>query len=159
MAEDDAAKDAWVLETFGLRMGTNGAGAANGSQGRGFGVARGAWSEAIEQVNGQISALQTALKASGDKELAAIGEYGLNGVTGNHAVRLTAALMDIGAGPPTAKNATAAISVIKPFRDHLASDERVTVCDDNPFGVAVAIRSTLVPALEALQKALEGAAG
>jgi hypothetical protein len=49
--------------------------------------------------------------------------------------------------------------VITPFRAHLASDERVAVCDENSFGVAVAIRATLDPPLAALERALAQAAG
>jgi len=36
----------------------------------------------------------------------------------------------------------------------IEKDERVLACEDNPDGVPVAIRSTLVPALTALEEAL-----
>ena len=120
--------------------------------------ARTGYVEAVETINGQIAALQHALRSSRDNDLVAIAEFGFNGVTGNYSSRLTAALMDIAAGPPDAQTAQKAIGIIAPFRQHIASDERVAVCDEDPFGVAVTIRSTLEPALAALQAALEDAA-
>jgi hypothetical protein len=151
----DAAKQAWVARVLGVTVAPTNAG-PRGAPGD-FAAARAAWSSAIEQVDAQITALQAALRQSGDNDLKAIAEYGLNGVTGNHKVRLMAALQDIGAGPATPQAAKTAIGVIAPFRTHLGSDERVAVCDENPFGVAVAIRATLDPPLAALERALSQA--
>ena len=155
MADTDRAKNGWVLRVLGIEVASGDAAARPVANG--FAGARTGYTEAMEAINGQITALQNALRSSRDNDLVAIAEFGLNGVTGNHSVRLTAALMDIGAGPPTAKTAQKAIGIIAPFREHIASDERITVCDENPFGVAVAIRSTLEPALAALQTSLEDA--
>ena len=119
-------------------------------------AARSAWQDASDTVDGQISALQKMLRESGDEELEEIAEYGLNGITGNHKVPLMAALMEIGAGSAEsiAKGRPKAIPLIQAFRTHIESDERVAACDDNPGGVAVSIRATLVPALAGLEAAL-----
>ena len=158
-AGGDGAKRAWVARVLGVAMPQAGAAQRGAAANGGFAAARAAWSSAVEQVDGQITALQAALRQSGDNDLRAIAEYGLNGVTGNHKVRLMAALQDIGTGPASPRAAATAIAVITPFRAHLASDERVAVCDENPFGVAVAIRATLDPPLAALQRVLTQTAG
>lgn len=122
-------------------------------------VVRRDWQAANEAVDGQIAALQAALRKSGDDELEEVAEFGLNGITGNHRVRLTAALIELGdddaatlqkAGPKT-------LGLIDAFRSYLESSEAVEVCDGNPFDTPVAIRATLVPALAQLAAALQAA--
>lgn len=123
--------------------------------------ARAVWESASEAVDGQITGLQAALRATGDETMKHIAEFGMNGLTGDHKVKLMAAMMEIGAGDPEslAKAGPKALGIIQAFRTHIDSDERIEVCDDNPFGVAVSIRATLAPALAQLEAALQAVPG
>ena len=121
--------------------------------------AYGTWRDAMEQVDSQIAQLQSVLKSSDDPELKEIGEYGLNAVTGNHKVRMMAALMEVDrAGDrPESAMVAAASKRIAGFDAHLASDPRVAAVDKNPFGVRISVVSTLRPALNGLTRALKAA--
>jgi hypothetical protein len=119
-------------------------------------AARAAWQDAIEAVDSQISALQRALRETGDEELEEIAQYGLNAVTNNHKVPVMAAVMEIGSGSAEslAKSGPKALAAVQAFKKHIESDQRVAACDQNPLGAAVAIRATLGPALAKLEAAL-----
>jgi hypothetical protein len=119
-------------------------------------AARETWSQASATVDGQISSLQSVLRASGTQTLVEIADAGLNGVTGNHKVRLMAMLTELGDGTPDAmaKAGPKARKLLEEFAGHIASDPRVAACDNNPFGVTVSIRATIGPALQGLQAAL-----
>jgi len=118
------------------------------------------WQSASDAVDQQITALQAALRKSGDDTLEEIAEFGVNGVTGNHKVRLMAAMMQLGSGDPAviAKLAPATLTLVRDFRAYLDSDERVLVCDENPFGVAVSLRATFGGALTQIETALQSIA-
>jgi hypothetical protein len=118
------------------------------------------WQSASDAVDQQITALQAALRKSGDDTLEEIAEFGVNGVTGNHKVRLMAAMMELGSGDPAAiaKSGRATLALVRDFRAYLDSDERVLVCDENPFGVAVSLRATFGGALTQIEAALQNAA-
>jgi hypothetical protein len=139
--------DAWVENALGFRF----QGAA-GSGPEALGAAIAAWHDASDAVDGQIGSLQTALRNSDDEELREIGEYGLNAVTGGFKVKLMAALA--GAERGVAGDVAKLAALVPQFRAHLEEDERVEACDDNPFGVAVSIRATLVPVLDQLARGL-----
>ena len=111
-----------------------------------------AWRTASDAVDKQIAALQTALRNTDDDDLHEIAEFGLNGITGGFKVRLMAALMS--AEKADAHALQTLKQIVPGFRDHLESDERVAACDNNPFGVQVQVRSTLVPALDQLLRSL-----
>ncbi len=115
-----------------------------------------AYRDAMEEIDGQIGALQAALKASDDSDLHEIAEFGLNALTANHKVKLQAVLMGLAVSPSDAKAAAAAIKLVDSFTSHIAADERIAVCDSNPFNVSMSIRGTLTPALGSLKAALQG---
>lgn len=108
--------------------------------------------DASEAVDAQIAGLQQALRGSDDEELRDIGEFGLNAVTGNFRVPLMAALMAAQQGGE--RGAAELGKAVAAYRNHIEADEGVEACDENPFGVAVSIRSTLVPALDQLARSL-----
>lgn len=110
------------------------------------------WRQSSEAVDGQISALQQAMAVSNDEELVEISEFGLNGITGNFRVPLMAGLASVQAG--NMADAARLKRIAAAFRKHLERDKRVAACDDNPLGVAVSIRRTLVPALNAIEASL-----
>ena len=118
--------------------------------------ARSAWQQASELVDGQISGLQAVLRSSGDSELKEIADFGLNAITGNHKVRVMAAIRDIDGSKdiPPAPALGKAEKAITAFAAHIASDPRVAACDRNPFKVPMTVRSSIGAALVGLQRAL-----
>jgi hypothetical protein len=140
----NAEQKTWVTRVLGYGF----AGAASIAE------ASSAWRAAVETVDAQIAALQAALRQTDDDELHEIAEFGLNAVTGNHKVRLMAAL--IGAERGNEADRAKLAGIIGPFRAHLDSDDRVEACDENPFGVAMSVRATLIPALDALSRSAGG---
>lgn len=163
MSGSQAARADWLQRVLGFTVPTPGprAGRAPQAAGAQWKAARAEWDAASETVDGQIGALQAALRQSGDDTLEEIAEFGLNGVTGNYRVPLMAALMGLGAGSPAAmrKSGPKALKIINDFRTYLESSEAVEVCDANPFGTPVTIRATLGGALGGLAAALEAGLG
>lgn len=145
----DEKKNAWVTRVLGVAF-TDGGGSAAPSS---IAEAAAAWRAAVEAVDAQITALQSALRGTDDEELHEIAEFGLNAVTGNHKVRLMAALM--GAERGGERDRAKLAGLIAPFRTHLENDERVDACDENPFGVPMSVRATLIPALDGLARSID----
>ena len=114
------------------------------------------WQTAIETVDGQIAALQSALRNDDNPQLHKIAETGLNAVTGNHKVPLMAALMDVdrAAAPARAAACAKAQQLALDFGLHISTDPRIAACDKNPFAVPVSVGATLGPALARLDTAL-----
>jgi hypothetical protein len=122
--------------------------------------ARVRWLDAVEEVDAQLVKLAAALRNSDDGDLWEIAEFGMNAVTDNHKVPLQAALLDVERVAP-AKRAAAvkrALMRVDAFVAHLKTDDRVAVCDDNPFDVNVSLRSTLGTALQFVASVLKTAA-
>jgi hypothetical protein len=153
------AKQDWVQRVLGVTILDIAAASAGPASTRpeDWSAARAAWQTASDTVDGQIAALQSALRADGDETLKQIAEFGVNGITGNHKVPLMAALAEIGSGDAAviAKVGPKALGIIEAFRGYLATDEKVEVCDENPFGVPVAIRATLGGALAQMAATLQ----
>jgi hypothetical protein len=99
--------------------------------------------------------LQDVLRASPDAQLHEIAEFGLNAMTGNHRVKLQAALMGFRGGQVDPAAAGKTSGLVESFLSHIASDPRIAACDANPFGVRMNVRQTMTPALEALKAALK----
>jgi hypothetical protein len=124
---------------------------------RAWAAAKAAWTSAIETVDTQLGKLQQALNSSDDEELREIGEFGVNGVTGNFKVPLLAVMQDLESAADDARGAHArrAAKIAAGFLKHIESATRVQACDENPFGVQVSIRKTLGGALAQLNDALK----
>ncbi len=147
---------------------TPGATAVRGAGGD-WAAARQAWQDANDEVNDQINGLRSALlkrAKGGDDEaelfadaLTDIAERGLNAITGDLRVKLMAAVMELGSGATPAGDGKAAIGHIEAFQAFLDGNEKIEVCDGNPFGAAVSIRATLSPALQRMTAALQPARG
>ena len=120
-----------------------------------FAAAVAAWQDAQSRADSQIAALQAVLRASPDKDLQEIAEFGLNALTANHRVRIQAALMDLRGGGASAAKASAAAKLVTSLMDYIDSEERIAVCDTNPFGVRMNLHGTLTPPLGKLRAALQ----
>jgi hypothetical protein len=150
---------AWIGRVLGvsLRPATHGSTAALAARWK---TARAAWQSASDAVDTQLSALHAVLAARGDPELRRIAEFGVGTVVGGQKVRLMAAMMEIGDGsdPTTFVKAGRKLTALaRAFLGHLAGNERVTACDENPYGVHVALRDTLTPALTELMSVVDAA--
>jgi len=129
----------------------------------GWRVARTRWQQASEMVDEQIDALRLAVlqhARKGDEfaeAMTEIADKGLNAITGDHRVKLAAALLEIGdgAGGKLQAHAAKARAQLQAFDRFLASSTQIAACELNPFEVEVSIRATLQPALNAMSKLLE----
>lgn len=110
---------------------------------------RGAWETAMEAVEGQIRALQRALRETDDDELHEIAEYGLNGITSGFRVPFNSALMEADRAPASSRGASIELLAERAnaFADHLEKDPRVVAVENNPFNVQIDIVGTLAPVL------------
>jgi hypothetical protein len=119
-------------------------------------VVKQTWQTASEKVDAQLGELIKKIKADPDPEMKQIAEMGLNAVTGDFKVPLMASMREIDAATGTALQQAVgkARRIVADFRNHLEFDERVAVCEDNPWGVAVTIQPTLGRALETMDRAL-----
>lgn len=113
------------------------------------------WTEAKDKVDSGISALARALRARPQKVLHRVADEGLFGLTtGGLTVPLTAAILEFDAtvGPARAKAARALNQQIANYRTNLTGNPIVRLVDENPFGVDVGLRKTMLDALARLER-------
>jgi hypothetical protein len=115
-----------------------------------------AWDDAVAKSRDQLAQLQSYLVKTEDEDLQNIGEFGLGAVTQSRMVPLSAALMELDSAPADQlKTAARRVkALVADFRKHVDTSEVVKACDENPFGVAVSLRSTLKPGFDALEQGL-----
>jgi hypothetical protein len=111
--------------------------------------------DAKETVDAGLAKLASELRESGDPDQAHIADYGLFGLDGGGAVKLIAALMDARNAPPdaAAKSLDTARKAAGAWRETVLSDRTTALIDENPFGVKVGLRTTLVQALAHIENA------
>jgi hypothetical protein len=114
------------------------------------------WVAAKDEVGGQMSALQDAMRGTRHRLLARIADQGLNALTKRLQVGLQVALMEVDSAAPEARpaRAQAARGRIAEFRTFLQSDPSIPLLDQNPLGVPVTIRTRLTAALDEIETAL-----
>ena len=115
------------------------------------------WIEAKELVGTQISQLQSMLRATKLPLFMGIADKGLNSLTQRFQVGLQVALtqFDSASTPEAKTKAKSALSgKVADFRDFVESHPALPLLDENPFGVACTIRSTLATALDSIEKSL-----
>lgn len=114
------------------------------------------WQGAREIADRGVVALQGALRGLGVPELDRIADAGLNGVTEGNQTALMAAMVDLARATPETRTAAAKRvgQASAAFRQFLAADPVIELCEGNPFGVKVAVRATLTRALDAIDKAI-----
>lgn len=108
------------------------------------------WRDAKAASDKSVAALCAALRGFGDAELTRIADTGLTGVAETAQAGLTAALEAFRQAGSSAAAQTVAQRVAE-CRTMLDTDPLVALCEDNPFGVAVAIRATLGRALNRIE--------
>lgn len=115
------------------------------------------WQDAKDTIDGQINALSSHLRRTNDKELIEIADKGLMRMTNDCFVPVRAAFMDFSMAKPAdrLKVASEAIKRAAALRAQIESDERIAICEENPFGVEVTIRKTLIGALQGVVATLE----
>ncbi len=112
------------------------------------------WTSAKGEVDKGIEKLQSVLKGYGSPDLDRIAEFGLNGITAGVQSRLMAALFDFQRASGEARTGAAQTlrDRAREARSLIEKDPVIALCDDNPFGVPVAIRSTLGNALAEIER-------
>jgi hypothetical protein len=147
-------KSAWVKRVLGAEIGGRTAASPGTRRQRVLPI----WASAKEAVDGQLAALQKALRDYGEPVGLDVAERGLPGWTNNTLVPMTAALMqlDMGGDVPSPGHVKTALSRVAAFRQKALADPVIETLENNPYGVKVAIRSTLTGALDRIEAALEG---
>lgn len=150
MSGSDDTKRSWIAKMLRVELpkaGPSLSGRAGGAPdpAQAFVAAREGGESACDTVDTNITGLQGVLAKSEDDDLEAIAKFGLNGITGGYKVKLMAALRDLGSGTPEAmqKGGAKALAAVQDFHSFINTDERVLVCDENPWKAPVAIRATL----------------
>ncbi|MDR3518805.1 MAG: hypothetical protein P4M00_23650 [Azospirillaceae bacterium] len=115
-----------------------------------------AWRQAVASIEHQLSSLRTALLNSEDDDLEDIADFGLASITESYRDDLMDLVNQVSIDPDAVKRETvgAMRALISGFRELLRSSPRVAACDDNPFGVAMALRETLEGAMDKIEAAL-----
>ncbi len=154
------AQAAWVLRVLGVRLPARGQ-PGQGDAGLVADRVRRIWQAASDAADKQISALQAALRETGDEELHDIAEYGVAGVTGNYRTPMMTGItmVGLGGGAGLRKAAPKLLATIDAFQAHLDGDDGVRACDENPFGVKVTLRASLREALVEIAAELRRAVG
>ena len=115
------------------------------------------WNAAKEAADEGISKLQSAPRGVRHPDTQRIAEFGLAGVSGGQiqTKMMTALLTHTRAGgEDRAKAETLLRGVISEYRAFLFGNRLVALCDENPFGVAVNLRSGLGAALDRIEGTL-----
>jgi len=110
----------------------------------------GVWIKASDLVIGQITQLQDVLRKSQDPDLLAIANQGVSGLIKDLQAGLRVGLtrFDQAQGDAKEKAKDKAESLVEDWQDTLASDRRIAMLDENPFGVKVSVKQTLDAALK-----------
>jgi hypothetical protein len=166
MAGDETAQRNWIRSVLGAELPAKTPGPAGNRDNfaRQWSAAKSAWIEAVETVDGQISALQAKMKASSDPDFQLIADRGLTALTGNHKTPVMTGIFDVDAAAGEGRGAAAAKlrSAVESFRQHVATDPRIGALDAEArtlFGAEVTIASGISGGLDALARALDAAAG
>lgn len=111
------------------------------------------WRDAKETIDGDITKLQAALKATNDDDLQQIAEYGLYGATTGEAVQLMAALRDADAKDGAPETLGKLAGAVEDYREFLDGAPIVALLEKNSWQ-NVPMRRVLGKALDELERAL-----
>lgn len=113
------------------------------------------WRKAKETVDVSISALQKAIKAHENPDLQRIAEFGLNGATDGNQVAIQKALMEfnMAEGATRTDAGKKLIAQTAVYRKFVSESPVIKLCERNPFGVKVSIKSPILTALDQIDQA------
>lgn len=113
------------------------------------------WVTAKEATNGQISALQSALKSSGLPLFEKIADKGLHGITSGELSQMQAALMDFdGATADTRPALAAKVRTAVGAMETLLASRPIELLDRNPLIKTVTLRATLGAAVADIKRSV-----
>ncbi len=106
------------------------------------------WNTAKEQVDGQLSAVQLAMRKYGDEGLNEIADQ-MGQTLSGYLTALNIALMNFdGANDANREQmGQRALEVVLDYQKRIAADPVITATDENPFGAQLTLRSTLGAAI------------
>lgn len=107
------------------------------------------WTGAKDAVDASIARLCDAVREVDHPLTGVLVDRGLSGFTGRLATPLVAALLEHDARPGPAQ-AAAVRDRVEAMRAFIARDPVIARIEDNPFGVAVAIRAPFLSALSSI---------
>ena len=115
---------------------------------------------ALSKADAQIRKLQAVLAVHPDpdlKDIAAMPELGINGLTGGYRARTLLMLRNLQDAPPEKLPTLLQRSraLVAGFNEHIRTSDRIEACDKNPLGIAVSVRALLGPALAELARNIE----
>ncbi|HVC00451.1 MAG TPA: hypothetical protein VNJ12_14120 [Candidatus Dormibacteraeota bacterium] len=153
MGDTTALRAEWVRRVLGVSLqGTSPTSAANPVV-----QAAALWREAKEKVDIGISALARTMRGTPQPAFHRVADEGLFGLTsGGLTVPLTAAIFDFDAavGPARATAAQALKKQIAAYRSGLGASQIARLVDENPFGIEVGLRKTVLDALATIERDL-----
>jgi hypothetical protein len=118
------------------------------------------WIDAKEAADVGLSRLQSALKGAADPAFLRIAERGVYGVSKGLQTGLLVALQELAQQTDPGVDAAQKLRLqVTEFRRFLATDPAIQLCDENPFEVAVELRSILGAALKQLDQQLSAVGG
>ena len=115
------------------------------------------WNAAKEAVDVGIAKLQSALRGIGHPDTTKIAEFGMAGLSGGGIqTKLMTALFThtASSGEDRTRAEKTLRGVIAEYRAFLSTNRLVALCDENPFGVALNLRSGLGAALDRIEGTL-----
>jgi hypothetical protein len=113
------------------------------------------WNDAGTAVNSQIGKLTKKLKSLNDDQLSDIADNGLKNLDDGMRALMDTALKSLEEDPADVKRKKAVTDLIGKFGGHIGKDERIKVCDENPFDVEVMYKECFNVALKRLVKAVK----
>lgn len=157
MAEDDAAKRAWISRVLGKEADR----LALGADVTKLREAVAQFHDALAEVGGRVEAVHTALRATGNASIRHASDTNLSGLLDGMRVKLSAKLYDLLQAPAGARqrHAVAARTLIAQSAKYVGSSEVIALLDSNPFGIKVDAREGLQRALASLDHQISASAG
>jgi hypothetical protein len=112
------------------------------------------WRQAMAACAQQIEAYKAALKATQDPDFILLADSGLGDFSQGYNAAVESALTQADRASGDVRARAAALTALDGYRAFLKADPLIRLLDTNSLGVAVTLRSTLLPLLATLTRAL-----
>jgi hypothetical protein len=115
------------------------------------------WNAAVDDVLTQTESLADVLERADDPTLKDIAKACPDAVMKCLGAELVTALRDVDRVAPPHQEAarTAAQQIVKQYKDRIAVEPVFRLVDDNPYGVQISVRQTLIRALGTIDRQLK----